>query len=508
MSLETPQRTEEVRPAARSSWGPRWAARAEAVSKVYGSGETRVHALDGVDAGFVHGELTAVMGPSGSGKSTLMQCVAGLDRVSGGRVWIGEQELTGLSERALTEVRRDRVRFMFPAFNLLPTLTAKENITLPADLAGRALDADWVEQIVDALGLRPRLAHRPGELSGGQQQRVACARALVARPELILADEPTGNLDSRAAGEVLRLLRRSVDDLGQTVALVTHDPAAAAHADRVLFLLDGRVVTELRAPSATQVLETMAGLEQNVLGDAAPTSAASPARSGAGARPEAAETDPGGERRVVASPSGAGGGKDGSTFQVSLDTLSRYQPLARDFSLYLTAAPGAAAALGPALHQALAGDPQVSVQNRADYQNALRGQVDLVLELLYGLLALAVVVAVLGVVNTLALSVIERRREIGLLRAVGATRAQVRSLIRLEALAVSFYGTVLGLALGFGWGVAGQRLLTGYGITRLSVPWTTVAALAVGAVLIGLLAAIGPARRAARADLLAGLATT
>ncbi|NMO90244.1 FtsX-like permease family protein [Actinomycetospora sp. TBRC 11914] len=203
-----------------------------------------------------------------------------------------------------------------------------------------------------------------------------------------------------------------------------------------------------------------------------------------------------------------GGGKDGSTFQVSLDTLSRYQPLARDFSLSVIAAPGAAAALGPALHQALASDPQVSIQNRADQQNALRGQVDLVLELLYGLLALAVVVAVLGVVNTLALSVIERRREIGLLRAVGATRAQIRSLIRLEALAVSLYGTVLGVALGFAWGAAGQRLLTGYGVTTLSVPWATVAALAVGGVLVGLVAAIAPARRAARADILAGLAAT
>ncbi|WP_084681765.1 FtsX-like permease family protein [Actinomycetospora chiangmaiensis] len=203
-----------------------------------------------------------------------------------------------------------------------------------------------------------------------------------------------------------------------------------------------------------------------------------------------------------------GGGKDGSTFQVSLDTLARYQPLAKDFSLSLLAAPGAAAGLGPALHQALAGDPQVSIQNRADHQNALRGQVDLVLELLYGLLALAVVVAVLGVINTLALSVVERRREIGLLRAVGATRAQIRTMVRLEALAVSLHGTVVGLVLGFGWGAAGQRLLTGYGVTTLSVPWATVAALAVGAVLVGLLAAVGPARRAARADVLTGLAAT
>ncbi|WP_018332536.1 ATP-binding cassette domain-containing protein [Actinomycetospora chiangmaiensis] len=268
MSIESGHRTETVSPSTGPLPGQRYAARAEGVSKVYGSGETRVTALDGVDAGFVRGELTAVMGPSGSGKSTLMQCVAGLDRVTEGRVWIGEQELTGLPERALTELRRDRVGFVFQSFNLLPTLNAKENITLPADLAGRTLDTDWVEQVIDTLGLRPRLAHRPGELSGGQQQRVACARALVGRPELILADEPTGNLDSRAAGEVLGLLRRSVDDLGQTIALVTHDPAAAAHADRVLFLLDGRVVTTLRAPSAPDVLETMAGLEQDALGSA------------------------------------------------------------------------------------------------------------------------------------------------------------------------------------------------------------------------------------------------
>ncbi|GAA4811000.1 ABC transporter ATP-binding protein [Actinomycetospora chlora] len=261
MSIGVPQRSAPTPATDPARAGQRWAARAEAVSKVYGSGETRVRALDVVDAGFVHGELTAVMGPSGSGKSTLMQCLSGLDRVSSGRVWIGDQELSGLGERALTELRRDRVGFVFQAFNLLPTLTARENITLPADLGGRAVEADWLDHVVDTLGLRERLAHRPGELSGGQQQRVACARALVGRPELVLADEPTGNLDSRAAGEVLGLLRRSVDDLGQTIALVTHDAAAAAHADRVLFLHDGRLVAELSSADAGEVLETMAGLE-------------------------------------------------------------------------------------------------------------------------------------------------------------------------------------------------------------------------------------------------------
>lgn len=314
MSIETPRRSAQASPTARSSAGPRWAARAAAVSKVYGSGEARVRALDGVDAGFVRGELTAVMGPSGSGKSTLMQCVAGLDRVTEGRVWIGEQELTGLSERALTELRRDRVGFVFQAFNLLPTLSAKENITLPADLAGRRLDADWIEQVIDTLGLRPRLAHRPGELSGGQQQRVACARALVGRPELILADEPTGNLDSRAAGEVLGLLRRSVDDLGQTIALVTHDPAAAAHADRVLFLLDGRVVTELRAPSATEVLETMARLEQDPLGGPTTTPATGPEHE------QAAHADDGGHG-LASTPSAVGMARTARRLRRQLDTF-------------------------------------------------------------------------------------------------------------------------------------------------------------------------------------------
>ncbi|MER5886539.1 ABC transporter ATP-binding protein [Streptomyces sp. NPDC001941] len=233
------------------------AARARALTKAYGSGETTVLALDSVDVDIARGRFTAVMGPSGSGKSTLMHCLAGLDTVSAGQVWLGDTEITGLRDRELTRLRRDRVGFMFQSFNLLPTLTAAENITLPMDIAGRAPDRAWVDRVVDTLGLRDRLGHRPAQLSGGQQQRVACARALASRPELIFADEPTGNLDSRAGGEVLSFLRQAVDQLGQTVVMVTHDPGAAGHADLVVFLADGRVVDVMREPTAEAVLERM-----------------------------------------------------------------------------------------------------------------------------------------------------------------------------------------------------------------------------------------------------------
>ncbi|MFF8595923.1 ABC transporter ATP-binding protein [Streptomyces sp. NPDC015220] len=231
------------------------AARARGLTKAYGSGETAVLALDSVDVDIARGRFTAVMGPSGSGKSTLMHCLAGLDTVSAGQVWIGGTEITGLRDRELTRLRRDRIGFMFQSFNLIPTLNALENITLPMDIAGRAPDERWLNRVIDTLGLRNRLGHRPAQLSGGQQQRVACARALVSRPELIFADEPTGNLDSRAGLEVLGFLRDAVDNLGQTVVMVTHDPGAAAHSDLVLYLADGRIVDEMAHPTAQAVLE-------------------------------------------------------------------------------------------------------------------------------------------------------------------------------------------------------------------------------------------------------------
>ncbi|GGO84033.1 ABC transporter ATP-binding protein [Wenjunlia tyrosinilytica] len=233
------------------------AARAEGLTKAYGSGETQVLALDSVDAEIARGRFTAIMGPSGSGKSTLMHCLAGLDNVTRGQVWIGEHEITSLNERELTRLRRDKVGFVFQSFNLLPTLTAGENITLPMDIAGRKPDQEWVDTVIDTLGLRDRLRHRPAQLSGGQQQRVACARALASRPELIFADEPTGNLDSRSGEEVLAFLRRAVDELHQTVVMVTHDPGAAARADLVLFLADGRIVDEMPNPTAEAVLDRM-----------------------------------------------------------------------------------------------------------------------------------------------------------------------------------------------------------------------------------------------------------
>jgi putative ABC transport system ATP-binding protein len=233
------------------------AAHTEAATKIYGSGDTRVVALDGVDVGFERGRFSAIMGPSGSGKSTLMHCMAGLDTLTTGRTWIGDVDLTTLGERGLTELRRDRIGFIFQAYNLIPTLDALENITLPLDLAGRTADAEWLDTVISTVGLGDRLGHRPNELSGGQQQRVAVARALASRPEIIFADEPTGNLDSRSSGDILKFMRHAVDDLAQTIVMVTHDPAAAAYAHRVVFLADGRVVDELLHPTAQAVLDVM-----------------------------------------------------------------------------------------------------------------------------------------------------------------------------------------------------------------------------------------------------------
>ncbi len=237
------------------------AARASSLSKVYGEGETSVVALDAVDVSIEREQFTAVMGPSGSGKSTFMHCLAGLDSATSGQVWIGDVDLTRLNDDDLTRLRRDAVGFIFQAYNLVPTLTALENITLPLDIAGRKAEPSWLDTVVDTLGLTDRLSHKPSELSGGQQQRVACARALVSKPQLVFGDEPTGNLDSRAGAEVLGFLRHSVDSFGQTIVMVTHDPKAASYADRVIFLADGRVVDDMPEPTADRVLERMGRFE-------------------------------------------------------------------------------------------------------------------------------------------------------------------------------------------------------------------------------------------------------
>ena len=229
------------------------AVRAVRIAKRYGSGAAAVLALDNVTAALPAGQFTAVMGPSGSGKSTLLYCLAGLETVDSGTVYLGETDLSALSERELTRLRRNRVGFVFQSFNLLPALSADENLQLPLRIAGRRPDRDWTARVVDAVKLRDRLGHRPGELSGGEQQRLAVARALAGQPAVVFADEPTGNLDSRASADLLGLLRRCVDELGQTVVMVTHDPAAAEYADRVLFITDGRVVGEMVEPTAEQV---------------------------------------------------------------------------------------------------------------------------------------------------------------------------------------------------------------------------------------------------------------
>jgi putative ABC transport system ATP-binding protein len=233
------------------------AARAVGATKVYGSGDTAVIALDEVTLDLPTGRFSAIMGPSGSGKSTLVHCLAGLDSLTDGQVFVGDAELGALSDKELTLLRRSRIGFVFQAFNLVPTLTARENITLPLTLAGRRPDPAWFDEVIATVGLGDRLGHRPSELSGGQQQRVAAARALVSRPAIVFADEPTGNLDSHSGAELLGFLRRAVDEMGQTIVMVTHDPGAAAHADAVVFLADGRIVDHMADPTAERVLDTI-----------------------------------------------------------------------------------------------------------------------------------------------------------------------------------------------------------------------------------------------------------
>jgi putative ABC transport system ATP-binding protein len=234
------------------------AVRARSLTKTYGKGEAAVRALDGVDVDFEQGRFTAIMGPSGSGKSTLMHLLAGLDSATSGQAFLGETEITGLNDKALTRLRRDRVGFVFQQFNLLPMFTAEQNITLPVELAGATVDRAWFDTLVETLGLKGRLTHRPGELSGGQQQRVAIARALIAQPDVVFADEPTGNLDSRSGAEVLSFLRRSVRELGRTIIMVTHDPSAAAYADRAVLIADGRIAGDISDPTPDSA---MAGLD-------------------------------------------------------------------------------------------------------------------------------------------------------------------------------------------------------------------------------------------------------
>jgi len=235
----------------------RIAARAVEASKIYGTGEAEVRALDGITVEFETARMTAIMGPSGSGKSTLLHCLAGLDRLTSGQIFLGDEEISRLSEKQLTLIRRDKLGFVFQAYNLIPTLNALENITLPMSLAGNKPDAAWLDQIVSTVRLADRLTHRPAELSGGQQQRVAVARALLSRPEIVFADEPTGNLDSRAGAEILSFMRRAVDEFGQTMVVVTHDPIAASYANRVVFLADGKTVDELHDPTTDSVLDRM-----------------------------------------------------------------------------------------------------------------------------------------------------------------------------------------------------------------------------------------------------------
>jgi putative ABC transport system ATP-binding protein len=254
-STSTPSRTIQLPPLLDTSRSKRSVATVTDAVKVYGRGDSEVRALDGVSVEFAAATFTAIMGPSGSGKSTLMHTVAGLDRLTSGTVLIGHTDISTLDDRKLTQLRRDRIGFIFQSFNLVPTLTAAENIALPAKLAGRTIDPEWFAHVIDTVGLDKRLKHRPSELSGGQQQRVAVARALASRPEIIFADEPTGNLDSLTGAEILSFMRTAVREMGQTIVMVTHDPVAASYADRALFLADGRIVDDLDQPTTDSVLD-------------------------------------------------------------------------------------------------------------------------------------------------------------------------------------------------------------------------------------------------------------
>jgi putative ABC transport system ATP-binding protein len=236
------------------------AARAIDASKIYGTGEAEVRALNGINVSFESAKLTAIMGPSGSGKSTLLHCLAGLDRLTSGQIFLGDTEISHSSEKELTLIRRDKIGFIFQAYNLIPTLNALENMTLPMSLAGTKPDPAWLDTVVTTVRLGDRLNHRPAELSGGQQQRVAVGRALLSRPEIVFADEPTGNLDSRSGAEILSFMRKAVDDLSQTIVMVTHDPIAAAYADRVVFLADGAIVDELDDPNADSIIDKLKSL--------------------------------------------------------------------------------------------------------------------------------------------------------------------------------------------------------------------------------------------------------
>jgi putative ABC transport system ATP-binding protein len=275
---------------------PEVVASARALTKVYGRDEAQVRALDGVDVDLARARFTAILGPSGSGKSTLMHCLAALDTPTSGSVVIDGTEISGLRDKALTRLRRQRIGFVFQSYNLVPTLTALENITLPMDIAGTKVDREWLDRIVDTMGLRDRLGHRPNQLSGGQQQRVACARALASRPSIVFADEPTGNLDSRASAEILGFLRRSVDEFGQSVVIVTHDAVAAGYADRALFLADGQIVDEMPDPSAEAVLDRMKGFDGAGPGGAG-SGSERPGGDGPGSERSGRDGSPGWDRR-------------------------------------------------------------------------------------------------------------------------------------------------------------------------------------------------------------------
>ncbi|CAM5351596.1 Vitamin B12 import ATP-binding protein BtuD [Streptomyces tendae] len=458
------------------------------------------------------GQFTAIMGPSGSGKSTLMRCLGGLASVNGGQSNPDETEITGLKDKKLTRRRRDRIGFVFQVASLLPSLNAMENITLPMDIAGRKYDRAWLERVVETVGLAGRLKHRPTQLAGGQQQRDAVARALAVRPEIIFGDERIGNLDSRAGREVLGFMRRSVRPGARSPAT----RCSGRHAD--LARRQERDDVRRHGRSTVAFTPRASRPRDDARASSPPPTAPTPCRS--------ARTTPRSTACTSAtpspSPSRAAGPRSSRSPRSPATTwpstrapgtsasrrcgrpAGRERPAEHDHVRQGRTAGDQAYA---ALKKSLDAYPQYQVADQTDYKQELKDQLGQLLNMVYGLLALAIIVAVLGVVNTLALSVVERTREIGLMRAIGLSRRQLRRMIRMESVLIALFGALLGLGLGMGWGATAQELLALEGLNVLDIPWPTIIGVFIGSAFVRLFAALVPAFRAGRMNVLNAIAT-
>jgi putative ABC transport system ATP-binding protein len=491
------------------------AARTVDATKVYGRAETEVRALDGITVDFAASRFTIIMGPSGSGKSTLLHCIAGLDTLTSGHAYIGEEDLSTLDDRHLTMLRRDRIGFVFQAYNLVPTLTALENVTLPLRLAGRKGDQEWIRTVIDTMGLANRRQHRPSELSGGQQQRVAVARAPATRPQIIFGDEPTGNLDSRSSPEVLTFIRRAVDEMAQTIVIVTHDPKVATLPEvrtvsglrQGLAQVDGKSVLLQAADPKTvfgiMKVDPLQGSTADLGSDAIAVykNVAKDKGWTVGSRVSVVFGKTGRQTLRVALIYGENA--QAGNYLLGLPAYQVNFSSQFDSKVLVKQAPGVSAASAvAAVKRAAQAYPGVKVLDRAQYKSEQTKPLDRLLALVYALLGLAIIIALLGITNMLARSITERVRELGLLRAVGMTRSQLRSAIRWESVIIALQGTVLGLVIGafFGWAMV--TAMRDQGITVFRLPLGTLAVVVVLASIAGIIAAVPPSRHAAKLDVL------